>query len=115
MPSARSLAFLVALALFVPAPGAAQSDAGMGYAAAKVELADERVTWLRAMLQQVKNMHAVGDATETDVAQVEARLARARAELARYQGQLREAEARYESVIGEPPPGAPDSTPDESE
>ena len=115
----RAFAFVVVIvALGLPLQGHAQSasdevareavgaDSETGYLGAKVALANQREAWLRAMLDEVRRLHAAGEASETDVAQVAARLAHARAEVARLRGALKRAEAEYESVVGQPPPGA---------
>lgn len=82
----------------------AHSD--QGRLVAMVGLAEEREAWLRAMVDQIRRSHGEGTASATDLAQAEARLALARADLARLRGALKRAEARYESVVGQPPPGA---------
>ena len=93
------------------AKDAAGAQSESGYLGAKVALANEREAWLRSMLDEVKRLHAVGEASETDVAQVAARLAHARAEVARLRGALRRAQAEYESTVGQPPPRAESKSP----
>ena len=85
---------------------AVQSHQGVGRAVAQVRLSQGQVAWLEDFLEEVKAMKAEGRASATDVAQVESRLALARATLAQRIGALRAAEARYRAVVGTPPPGA---------
>ena len=87
------------------------TEAESGYLGAKVALAKEREAWLRSMFEEVKRLQAAGEASETDVAQVAARLALARAEVVRLRGALRRAQAEYESTVGQPPPGAESKSP----
>jgi outer membrane protein len=78
-----------------------------------VTLNRNQVRVLETNLQASRDRFEVGDLTRTDVAQSEARLSLARANLATAQGQLRGSEENYRRVIGilpddlEPPPPLP--------
>ncbi len=85
---------------------AATSDLRVGRDVAILALADEHVRWLEAFLEETRERYRRGLATRTDVAQVESRLAQARAIRARAQGNLRISESRYLETVGEPPPGS---------
>ena len=54
-------------------------------------------------LESVRQRFRFGDLTSTDVAQAEARLARALADRRSFEGQLRVAGSSYQRVIGDPP------------
>ena len=82
------------------------SDLSVGRDVALLELAIEHERWLEAFLKEVRERHRKGLASKTDIAQVESRLAMARATRARAQGNLRVSESRYLEVVGEPPPGS---------
>ena len=70
---------------------------------AVVELTVNNVAVLRRRLQAAQDQFEVGEVTRTDVAQAEARLARAIAEQASAEGQLEASRAGYERVVGELP------------
>ena len=70
---------------------------------AVVELTVNNVNVLRRRLQAARDQFEVGEVTRTDVAQAEARLARAIAERASAEGQLEASRAGYERVVGELP------------
>ena len=67
---------------------------------AVVELTVNNVNVLRRRLQAARDQFEVGEVTQTDVAQAEARLARAIAERASAEGQLEASRAGYERVVG---------------
>lgn len=79
-----------------------------------VALNRNQVQVLETNLQATRDRFEVGDLTRTDVAQSEARLAAARANLATAEGRLEGSEETYRRVIGElpddlaPPPPLPD-------
>lgn len=87
-----------------------------------VTLNRNQVEVLDTNLQATRDRFEVGDLTRTDVAQSEARLAAARANLATAQGRLESSEEIYRQVIGAlpgdlaPPPPLPDmpDTPDQA-
>lgn len=68
-----------------------------------VELNRSNVRVLSEQLRQSRDRFEVGDLTRTDVAQSEARLARAEADLRQAQAQLVASEQAYIRVVGEPP------------
>ena len=70
---------------------------------AVVELTVNNVNVLRRRLQAAKDQFEVGEVTRTDVAQAEARLARAIAERAGAEGQLEASRAAYQRAVGELP------------
>lgn len=91
-----------------PADQAGGSGAtAQGRAVALVELARGQVAWLQSLLEEVKARQARGEATATDVAQVESRLAAAKARRAALEGELAVSCARYREVVGKPAPGCP--------
>jgi len=73
-----------------------------------VETARGQVAWLQALLEEVKMRAARGELTATDVAQVESRLAAAKARQAGLEGALAESCARYRALVGQAAPGCPD-------
>lgn len=79
----------------------------------EVELTSNQVKVLERQLQASKDRFEVGDLTRTDVAQSDARLALARSQQIAAQGNLANARAAYERVVGhaptelEPPPPLP--------
>ena len=70
---------------------------------AVVELTINNVTVLRRRLQAAQDQFEVGEVTRTDVAQAEARLARAIAEQVFAEGALETSRAGYQRVVGELP------------
>jgi outer membrane protein len=70
---------------------------------AVVRLRENNVTVLTEQLKQTKDRFNVGEVTRTDVAQAEARLSSAIAELNVAQSNLKASRATYEQVIGHPP------------
>ena len=70
---------------------------------AVVELTVNNVAVLRRRLQAARDQFEVGEVTRTDVAQAEARLARAIAERVSAQGRLEASRASYQRVVGELP------------
>ncbi len=70
---------------------------------AVVELTVNNVNFLRRRLQAARDQFEVGEVTRTDVAQAEARLARAIAERVSAEGTLEASRARYQNVVGEIP------------
>jgi len=70
---------------------------------AVVELTVNNVTVLRRRLQAARDQFEVGEVTRTDVAQAEARLARAVADRVSAEGQLEASRAAYRRVVGELP------------
>ena len=70
---------------------------------AVVELTVNNVAVLRRRLQAAQDQFEVGEVTRTDVAQAEARLARAIAEQVSAEGLLEASRARYHHVVGELP------------
>ena len=70
---------------------------------AVVELTVNNVNVLRRRLQAARDQFEVGEVTRTDVAQAEARLARAIAERAGAAGQLEASRAGYQRVVGDLP------------
>jgi outer membrane protein len=70
---------------------------------AVVRLRENNVTVLTEQLKQTKDRFNVGEVTRTDVAQAEARLSSAIAELNVAQSNLKASRATYELVIGHPP------------
>ena len=70
---------------------------------AVVELTANNVNVLRRRLQAARDQFEVGEVTRTDVAQAEARLARAVAERAFAEGELEASRAGYERVVGDLP------------
>ncbi|MBC6441872.1 MAG: TolC family outer membrane protein [Rhodobacteraceae bacterium] len=88
-----------------------------------VRLAENYERVLREQLRAAQDRFAVGDVTRTDVAQAEARLAGAIAQLQSFRGNLQRSEAGYAAVVGVPPgslrapPAAPEipATPDAAE
>ena len=70
---------------------------------AVVELTVNNVTVLRRRLQAARDQFEVGEVTRTDVAQAEARLARAIAERVSAEGRLETSRASYQRVVGELP------------
>lgn len=79
-----------------------------------VSLNQNQVQVLETNLQATRDRFEVGDLTRTDIAQSEARLAAARANLAAAEGRLEASVETYRQVIGElpgdlaPPPPLPD-------
>jgi outer membrane protein len=69
----------------------------------EVELTANQVKVLERQLQASKDRFEVGDLTRTDVAQSEARLALARSQNIAAEGNLANARATYERVVGRPP------------
>ena len=78
-----------------------------------VELNNNQVRVLTTNLEATRDRFEIGDITRTDVAQSEARLSLARADLATVQGRLSSSEENYRRVIGrrpdalQPPPPLP--------
>ena len=70
---------------------------------AVVELTVNNVSVLRRRLQAARDQFEVGEVTRTDVAQAEARLARAIAERVSAEGRLEASRASYQRVVGELP------------
>ena len=70
---------------------------------AVVELTANNVNVLRRRLQAARDQFEVGEVTRTDVAQAEARLARAIAEHVSAEGGLEASRASYQRVVGEAP------------
>ena len=70
---------------------------------AVVELTVNNVNVLRRRLQAARDQFEVGEVTRTDVAQAEARLARAIAERVSAEGRLETSRASYQRVVGELP------------
>ncbi len=70
---------------------------------AVVDLTVNNVKFLRRRLQAAQDQFEVGEVTRTDVAQAEARLARAIAERVSAEGALEASRARYQHVVGELP------------
>ena len=70
---------------------------------AVVELTANNVNVLRRRLQAAEDQFEVGEVTRTDVAQAEARLARAIAERVSAEGGLEASRASYQRVVGEAP------------
>ncbi|MYE00123.1 MAG: TolC family outer membrane protein [Alphaproteobacteria bacterium] len=70
---------------------------------AVVELTVNNVSVLRRRLQAAEDQFEVGEVTRTDVAQAEARLARAIAERVSAEGRLETSRASYQRVVGELP------------
>ena len=70
---------------------------------AVVELTVNNVSVLRRRLQAAQDQFEVGEVTRTDVAQAEARLARAIAERVSAEGRLETSRANYQRVVGELP------------
>lgn len=68
-----------------------------------VELRENNVRVLRRQLQATRDRFSVGEVTRTDVAQAQARLSRAQAELVAAQGTLNSSRARYRNVVGRSP------------
>lgn len=105
MPPEQELRLLTPTA----SPTAAQPDSGditrQGSAVTLVVLARQHEARLAALLEDVKLRAARGEATATDVAQVESRLAAARARRAALEGELAESCARYRALVGQPAPG----------
>ena len=85
---------------------AATVSLDVGRDVALLRLAIEHVRWLEDMLITVRARRDQGLSTDTDVAQVESRLARARATQAEALGNLRRSEAFYLYTVGQPPPGS---------
>ena len=85
---------------------ASTASIGVGRDVALLRLAVEYERWLEGFLEEVRERQRQGLASATDVAQVESRLALARATRVRFAGNLEESEARYLSVVGQPPPGS---------
>lgn len=69
-----------------------------------VGLNENNISLVSRELEQAQNRFSVGELTRTDVSQSESRLADARANLITAQGQLKAAMARYQQIIGAPPP-----------
>jgi outer membrane protein len=67
------------------------------------QLRKETVAALQKQLQATKDQFGVGELTRTDVAQAQARLAGAEADLVNAQGQLNVSRSNFEHVIGRPP------------
>ncbi len=70
---------------------------------AVVELTVSNVNVLRRRLQAARDQFEVGEVTRTDVAQAEARVARAIAERVSAEGRLETSRANYQRVVGELP------------
>lgn len=70
-----------------------------------LRLAEGHVQRLATLLEDVRRQRDQGALTNTDVAQVEGRLAQARARLAVSKGNLARSRARYKAVVGQPAPG----------
>ena len=70
---------------------------------ARVELTRSNEQVLRRQLDATKDRFQVGEVTRTDVAQAEARLARALADRASAEGDLQISRATYERVVGSQP------------
>ena len=68
-----------------------------------VDLRKNNISVLKEQLRQTQDRFTVGEVTRTDVAQVEARLASAQADLATAEGTLKSSIAKYRQVIGEDP------------
>ena len=68
-----------------------------------VDLRKNNISVLKEQLRQTQDRFSVGEVTRTDVAQVEARLASAQADLATAEGTLKTSIAKYRQVIGEDP------------
>ncbi len=83
---------------------------------AVLELNDNNIKVLERQLEATKDRFSVGEVTRTDVAQAEARLARARADRQTASGNLEVSRASYARQVGEPPlnltqPGSISGTP----
>jgi TolC family type I secretion outer membrane protein len=80
---------------------------------ARVELTRNNEQVLQRQLQATRDRFQVGEVTRTDVAQAEARLARANSDRSTAEGDLQISRATYERVVGnqpgklEPPPPLP--------
>ncbi len=85
---------------------AATGSLDVGRDVALLRLAIAHVRWLEDMLIQIRARRDQGLSTDIDVAQVESRLARARATQAEALGNLRRSEAQYLYTVGQPPPGS---------
>lgn len=70
---------------------------------AVLDLNVNNVQVLERQLQATRDRFQVGEVTQTDVSQAEARLARARADRVRAEGQLRNSQAAYQNVVGQLP------------
>lgn len=68
-----------------------------------LELRRNNIGVLREQLRQTQDRFAVGEVTRTDVAQVEARLAAAQADMATAEGTLKSSIAKYRQVVGDEP------------
>jgi len=97
------LAGLIALATAQPA--AAGAPAGTSARAVR-DLARQNVKQIAGAVGEARREYGAGVITATDVAQVEARLALARASLAAAEAQYEAARANYLGVIGVEPGGA---------
>ena len=73
-----------------------------------LEQARGQVAWLEALLLEVKARVARGELSETDVAQVDSRLATAKARRAALRGKLAISCARYQELVGQPAPSCLD-------
>lgn len=81
----------------------ARVPASVGRDAVVQDLHERR---LEEQVTEIEQRVALGQATQTDLAQVRSRLARAQALRAAARGNLRKNRARYEAIIGAPPSGA---------
>jgi outer membrane protein len=68
-----------------------------------LELRRNNLGVLREQLRQTQDRFSVGEVTRTDVAQVEARLAAAQADMATAEGTLKTSIAKYRQIIGDEP------------
>ena len=68
-----------------------------------LELRRSNLGVLREQLRQTQDRFSVGEVTRTDVAQVEARLAAAQADMATAEGTLKTSMAKYRQIVGDEP------------
>jgi hypothetical protein len=91
-----------------PAVRAHRDDAGLPRAAlfpsgALLDIQRDNVSQLSAIARETRSRVAAGEATRTDLAEVEARLAAARSALYATQAQYAADRASYLAIIGAPP------------
>jgi outer membrane protein len=78
---------------------------------ATLKLQESNLNFLRTELKATKERFAVGEVTKTDVAQSEARVALAQADLDQAKANLKASRAEYERIVGSPPHNLSDANP----